>query len=199
MPQLKHLLLLSLSAGCEWVHWYAPHEWLVVRARDDRWVWSARCNKNWQRKLKYPETICHIATLSTTNPRWTDLGLNLAHCSEKLVISSGGWLVAIFSLWRSRFSPRDVCVGFVVNKVTVQKVSLQVLWFSPVSYHTTDAAVLSCMIRGWYSGPIFGLSTQALSHPHTKNEKDVYVHTVVHCISSSCRLLQMQCLKLCVL
>lgn len=44
------------------VPWYAPHEWPVVRAQDDRWVWSTRCSKNWQRKLKYPEKICRIAT-----------------------------------------------------------------------------------------------------------------------------------------
>jgi hypothetical protein len=39
-------------------------------------MWSNRWNENWQRKLKYSEKPSPIATLSTTNLTWTDVGSN---------------------------------------------------------------------------------------------------------------------------
>jgi hypothetical protein len=51
--------------------------WPTVPALDDRWwVWSSRCNENWQGKPKYSEKTCLSTILSTTNPTWPDLGLN---------------------------------------------------------------------------------------------------------------------------
>jgi hypothetical protein len=49
--------------------------WPIVPARDDRWwwVWSSRWNENWQGKPKYSEKTCSNATLSTTNPTWSEL------------------------------------------------------------------------------------------------------------------------------
>jgi len=51
------------------------------------------------------------------------------------------WLVAGFSLQRPRFSPRPVHVGFVMDRVALGHVFLQVLQFSLFSiilqmYHT---------------------------------------------------------------
>jgi hypothetical protein len=40
-------------------------------------------NENWHGKLTYSEKICTSAALSTINPTWTDLGLNLGYCNEK--------------------------------------------------------------------------------------------------------------------
>jgi hypothetical protein len=47
-----------------------------VPAPDDRWwsVWSSRWNENWEGKPKYSEKTYPSATLSTTNPTWSDLG-----------------------------------------------------------------------------------------------------------------------------
>jgi hypothetical protein len=42
-------------------------------------------NENWQGKPKYSEKTYPSATLSTTNPTWSDLGLNLGHHSGKPV------------------------------------------------------------------------------------------------------------------
>jgi hypothetical protein len=48
------------------------------------------------------------------------------------------YLVAGFSLWRPGFAPRAVHVGFVVDKMALQQVFLQVLQFSH-QYHSTAA------------------------------------------------------------
>jgi hypothetical protein len=51
--------------------------WSILPASDDRWwLWSSQWNKNWQGKSKYSEKTCPSATLSTTNPTWTELGSN---------------------------------------------------------------------------------------------------------------------------
>jgi hypothetical protein len=55
----------------------------LVPAPDDRWVWSVWWNENWQGKPKYSEKIFPIATLSTTNPTWPDLGSKPGrHCRK---------------------------------------------------------------------------------------------------------------------
>jgi hypothetical protein len=49
----------------------------IIPAPDDRrWMWSSRCNENWQGKPNYSEKTCLNATLSTTNPTWPDLDWN---------------------------------------------------------------------------------------------------------------------------
>jgi hypothetical protein len=48
---------------------------------------------------------------------------------QRLYYASGGWLAAGLSLWR----PRSVHVGFMLDKVALGQVFLQVLWFLPVS------------------------------------------------------------------
>jgi hypothetical protein len=57
---------------------YCGHFWPIVQAPDDRWgwLWSNWWNEDWQGKPKYSEKTCPSATLSTTNPTWTDPGLN---------------------------------------------------------------------------------------------------------------------------
>jgi hypothetical protein len=42
-------------------------------------------------------------------------------------------LVAVLSLWRSRFMPGPVHVGFVMGKVALGQVYLRVILFSPVN------------------------------------------------------------------
>jgi hypothetical protein len=77
--------------------------WPIVPAPDDRrFMWSSRCNENWQEKPKYSEKTCPSANLSTTNPTWPEPGLNpgshggkpeLWHGrSEDLVSSLTSWL-----------------------------------------------------------------------------------------------------------
>jgi hypothetical protein len=59
--------------------------WPIVPAQDDQWwwVWSSRWNKNWQGKPKYLEKTCLSVTLSSTNPKWSDLGSNAGRCGGK--------------------------------------------------------------------------------------------------------------------
>jgi hypothetical protein len=45
-------------------------------------------------------------------------------------------LVVSLSLWRPRFSPVAVRVGFVLDIVALGQEFLQVLWFSPHCHHT---------------------------------------------------------------
>jgi hypothetical protein len=61
--------------------------WRIVPAMDDVWwwMWSSWWNENWQGKPKYLEKTCPSATLSTTNPTWPDLGLNVGCRGGKLV------------------------------------------------------------------------------------------------------------------
>jgi hypothetical protein len=64
--------------------------WPIVPALDDRWwwMWSNRWNTNWQGKPKYSEKTCPSATLSTTNPTWTDPGSNPARSGRKPATNS---------------------------------------------------------------------------------------------------------------
>jgi hypothetical protein len=59
--------------------------WSIAPAPDDTWwwIWSSRRNENWQRKPKYSEKTCPNATLSTTNPTWSDLGSNRGYRDGK--------------------------------------------------------------------------------------------------------------------
>jgi hypothetical protein len=51
--------------------------WPIVPALNDRWwMWNSRWNENWQEKPKYSWKTCPIATLSTINLSWSDLGSN---------------------------------------------------------------------------------------------------------------------------
>jgi len=52
------------------------------------------------------------------------------------------WLrhfVAGFSLWRTKFNPRTIYVGFVADRVSLWRVSLRVLQFSPCQNHSANA------------------------------------------------------------
>jgi hypothetical protein len=71
------------------------------------WMWSSRWNENWQGKRNYSEKTCPSATLSTTNPTWSDLGSNpgrlggksttyllscgTAHSDKNFVLVGAGW------------------------------------------------------------------------------------------------------------
>jgi hypothetical protein len=78
----------------------------IVPAPDDIWVWNIWWNENWQGKLKYSEKTCPSATLSTTNPTWPDLGLNLGCCSGKLATNCLSYgLAFLFILVLNWFLP----------------------------------------------------------------------------------------------
>jgi hypothetical protein len=53
--------------------------WTIVPHTDDRWIWSIWWNENWQGRQKYWEKTCPNATLSTTNPTWSDVGSSPDH------------------------------------------------------------------------------------------------------------------------
>jgi hypothetical protein len=58
--------------------------WPIEKASDDRLlVWSSRWMENWQRKPKHSEKTCPSATLSTTNPTWSDLCSNPSRYTGK--------------------------------------------------------------------------------------------------------------------
>jgi hypothetical protein len=62
-------------------------------------MWSSQWNENWQGKPKYSEKTCPIATLSTTNPTWPDLGSNPGHrrmpATKCLSYGTGGNLMYV--------------------------------------------------------------------------------------------------------
>ena len=49
------------------------------------------------------------------------------------------WLVTGLSLWRARFNPREVCVGFVEGKVGLGRVFSPSTSVSSSEYHSTIA------------------------------------------------------------
>jgi hypothetical protein len=72
----------------QFVRWdfrYCGHYWPIVPAPDDRrgGLWRNWWNKDWQGKPKYSEKTCSSATLSTTNPPWTNPVLNPGRRGEK--------------------------------------------------------------------------------------------------------------------
>jgi hypothetical protein len=85
----SHLLFI-LRVRWSWVSWYLGHKWpTVISCR-----WYIRKTKlfGWMRigrgNWLIQEKICNRATLSTINLTWTNLGLNLGYCNEKLQPSS---------------------------------------------------------------------------------------------------------------
>jgi hypothetical protein len=52
------------------------------------WWWKIWWNDDWQGKPKYSEKTCPSATLSTTNPTWTDPGSNAGRRGGKSAINS---------------------------------------------------------------------------------------------------------------
>jgi hypothetical protein len=66
--------------------------WPIVPTPDDRrwWIWSSRCNENWQGKPKYSVETCPSATLPSTNPIWPDLSSNPGRRSEKQATNRHG-------------------------------------------------------------------------------------------------------------
>jgi hypothetical protein len=65
-------------------------------------------NENWHGKPKYLDKTCLSATLSTTNPTWFDLGLNLGHRSWKLAANCLSYGKAFMSLV-------SICFQFIAN------------------------------------------------------------------------------------
>jgi hypothetical protein len=73
--------------------------WPIVLAPYDRWwwVWSNHWNENWQAKQSYSEKTCHSASVSTTNPIWSDLGSNPGLRGGKPAAIRLSYITAIFS------------------------------------------------------------------------------------------------------
>jgi hypothetical protein len=101
---------------------YCGYHWPIIPSPDDRWwwLWSNWWNEDWQGKPKYSEKTCLIATLSTTNLTWPDLGskpdrrsgkpvTNRLSCSTDFV--SVTWFVYFTRLHFDRpiLHPRCVC------------------------------------------------------------------------------------------
>jgi hypothetical protein len=85
-PYSVHNLFYILWGGVGWV--LSPlgasaTNWPIVSAPDDRWVWSAWWNENWQGKPKYSAKTCPNSTLSITSPTSTDLESNSGHRGGK--------------------------------------------------------------------------------------------------------------------
>jgi hypothetical protein len=76
------------------------------------------------------------------------------------------WSVAGFSLHRPRSAPRADNVGFVVDKVALELVSLRILWFSPVNIIPPMLHIQSCITWVMDNGPVSShTSTETKSHP----------------------------------
>jgi hypothetical protein len=72
--------------------------WPIVPAPDDRWwwMWSGQWNENWQQKPNYSEKTCPIATSSTTNPTWSDLGSKPVRRSGKPATNHLSYVTATY-------------------------------------------------------------------------------------------------------
>lgn len=94
--------------------------------------------------LAPPNTASHIATLLYLNRN----KLQKVLLTFKFQIAKGNravprqrQAVAGLSPQRSCFDPSPVIVGFMLDKVGLPKVSVQVLRFTHVSYHSTSASL----------------------------------------------------------
>jgi hypothetical protein len=79
-----------------------------------------------------------------------------------MVIVAGPYLRQLVAGFSPRSSSRVLCVGFVVDTLTVGQAFDQVPHFSPVRYYSISASFLF-IIWGWYSGLICSLNTEGLS------------------------------------
>jgi hypothetical protein len=66
-------------------------------------------------------------------------------------------IVAVFSLCKPTFSPRIFPVGFILDTVASEQ-----SFAKHTSFHSFNAPY-SSVIRGWYSGPIWGWNTKELT------------------------------------
>jgi hypothetical protein len=87
------------------------------------------------------------------------------------------WLVAILSLWRPRFTPRSVHVGFTLDKVLLGQVFLRLLQF-PLSI-PIHHGFYSNIIWGMNNRPVGGSNSEISSppidmnnHPPTRSSND---------------------------
>jgi hypothetical protein len=84
--------------------------WFILPAPVERWwVGSSRWNENWQGKPKYSQKTCPSATLSTTNPEWSDLGSNTGRRDGKPATNHPSYGMAFsiirltcFSSWQTQ-------------------------------------------------------------------------------------------------
>jgi hypothetical protein len=81
-----------------WDFGYWGHDWPIVPAPDDRWLWLWRnwWNVDLQGKPKYSEKTCSNATLSTTYRTWLDPGLNPGSHSGKPATNRLSYGAALF-------------------------------------------------------------------------------------------------------
>jgi hypothetical protein len=85
---------------------YCGHYWTIVPAPDDRWWWLWRnwWKEDWQGKpKKYSEKTCPSATLSTTNPKVLDPGLNPGRRGGKPATNRLSYIAAYESVTREVF------------------------------------------------------------------------------------------------
>jgi hypothetical protein len=68
---------MSVNCGQQQAYCFPPGDIL--------WVWRDMVEWYWQQKIRTLRQTCLSATLSTTNPIWTDLGSSLGLRGERLV------------------------------------------------------------------------------------------------------------------
>jgi hypothetical protein len=75
---IRSMETIIIASGVGLSPLYCGHFWPIVLAPDDRlgWLWSNWWDEDWQGKPKYAEKTRPSATLSTTNPTWSDPGSN---------------------------------------------------------------------------------------------------------------------------
>jgi hypothetical protein len=85
---------------------------LVVVDRHNIWVWKATVEWYWQGEQKKSEKIYPSATLSTTNPTWTDPGRTRA--SEMRGQRLTAWAMARFT-WNALYFQKETSVFLVAD------------------------------------------------------------------------------------
>jgi hypothetical protein len=134
----------------------------IVHPSDGMLAWRTIVEWYWWENWRTQRKTCLSATLSTTNPTWTDPGL----CEHRQLATS-------LLLWKPGFAPRQSPCGILVDKVVRRQVSLQVLLFSPISI----IPPLPHIHWGWTIGLL--AATEPFS-PHCNNKnKWCSVHSVL--------------------
>jgi hypothetical protein len=135
--------------------------WPIVSAPDDRWwLWSNGWNANWQRKPKYSEKTCPSATLSNTNPTWTDPGSNpgrrggkpatnrLSYGTTHQLYKRTGTAIKVRPhYWRIRERQCTKNAYLRLSTPLILKVSVSILW--PTCFRS---------IKFWSDHPSFTIS-----------------------------------------
>jgi hypothetical protein len=145
---LSSFAMCVLAGKSNWFS-FVPLEFRSVRSYSAVWECKSSCQCPWS-VTRFDDKIPWLWTMSTCRA-----------------------IAQAVSLRRPWFEPRSGHVGFVVDKVALNRFSPSIT-VSPANSHSTDCSTLITIIRGWYNRPNSGRHTkwtQSTPTPETKKIK----------------------------